>query len=467
MNEQVLVNEWTAVSTPTYATQRLISVSQPAPNIDPQTFLAQAQGKPRFFWRDASIEQNHTPLTYSAYGIAANLTAWGKNRFQNIHQQAKSLFEGAHLTNTDHPPAAPRLFGGFSFRDDFAPDNTWSIYHPAQFILPHFQLVHSETECWLTVNALVHADEPIEETVTALTVALSEQAALLQESTAVSQNRAVSPPQINYPMPFDTWANIINDAVAQMNSTDLKKVVLARICELKFKQAINIDHALDYLLNTYPDCYTFLFEPRAGHGFIGATPELLARVNGRNLTTMGLAGSIARGKTEAEAVEYGRQLLNSQKDQHEHALVVQALRERLAPLTESLTISDAPRVLRFSNIQHLYTPVHATLKNNSGILPLVSQLHPTPALGGAPRDKAMEFIRHAEPVPRGWYAGPIGMLDFNLDGAFGVAIRSAAIQDRRAWLYAGAGMVADSKPDLEWAETELKFRPMRNALGVE
>ncbi len=100
------------------------------------------------------------------------------------------------------------------------------------------------------------------------------------------------------------------------------------------------------------------------------------------------------------------------------------------------------------------------------MLTLVEAQHPTPALGGSTRDLALDFIRHAEPVPRGWYAGPIGWIDANMDGEFGVGIRSAVAQDRRVWLYAGAGIVAESDPQKEWLETALKFQPMFSALGL-
>ncbi|MEM7330988.1 MAG: isochorismate synthase [Chloroflexota bacterium] len=457
------VESWTAVSP--QSEQQLVSVSQPAPKLTPQAVLRHAHGKPRFFWQDASIEQNHEPVVYAAFGIAANLNAWGQNRFLIIQEKAAQLFKDAYFNDA---PAwvETRLFGGFSFRDDFAPDNTWSIYHPAQFVLPHFQLTQKATETWLTVNALIGLDESPHEMVEALQMALDE-LMLSVDDMPLEGETAVSMPTIQYPMPFDIWAKNINEAVHLMKTTELNKVVLSRICELKFEQSIDIENGLNYLLKTYPDCYTFLFEPRPGHAFIGATPELLARVNGRKLTTMGLAGSVARGQTEAEAQQFAAQLRNSQKDQHEHKLVVDAMRERLIPLTESRHIPTEPDVLRFSNIQHLYTPIEATLNNDDGILPLIEQLHPTPALGGSPRPMAMSFIKQSEPVPRGWYAAPIGTLTPTLDGAFGVAIRSAAIQDRRAWLYAGAGMVADSDPELEWDETELKFKPMKNALGVE
>jgi menaquinone-specific isochorismate synthase len=181
---------------------------------------------------------------------------------------------------------------------------------------------------------------------------------------------------------------------------------------------------------------------------------------------MGLAGSIGRGKTPTEDAVLALELLNSAKNQHEHALVVESIRRRLAPLTSQLTISAQPTVLQLGYIQHLFTPIHATLNQSDGVLPILQNLHPTPALGGQPRELAMPFISQAEPVPRGWYGAPVGWLDHNLDGAFSVAIRSAITQDRRVWLYAGAGIVANSDPQAEWEETALKFKPMLNALGM-
>jgi menaquinone-specific isochorismate synthase len=230
---------------------------------------------------------------------------------------------------------------------------------------------------------------------------------------------------------------------------------------------VDVDGALVYLNEHYNDCYRFLFEPRPFHAFYGATPELLAKVDGRTLTSMALAGSIRRSADPLEDAALGQQLLNSTKDRHEHELVVYSILERLAPLTDKLEIAPQPGVYKLNNIQHLYTPVRAQLLHADGILPIIDLLHPTPALGGTPRRLAMDVIRDAEPVTRGWYAAPVGWIDINMDGAFAVAIRSAVAQDRRAWLYAGAGIVADSEPQKEWEETELKFRPMLEALNIE
>jgi menaquinone-specific isochorismate synthase len=182
---------------------------------------------------------------------------------------------------------------------------------------------------------------------------------------------------------------------------------------------------------------------------------------------MALAGSIQRGENAAEDRKLGRQLIESKKDRHEHALVVNSIRRRLEPFDVELTIPAKPELYTLNYIHHLMTPITGRLKQMTGVLPLLEALHPTPALGGSPRDLALSFIGEIEPVPRGWYAGPVGWVDANMDGQFAVGIRSAVAQDRRVWLYAGAGIVADSDPRKEWMETSLKFKPMLAALSLE
>ncbi len=363
--------------------------------------------------------------------------------------------------------AAPRLFGGFAFRDDFTPDNTWAVFHPAHFVLPHYQLAQTPTESWLTMNVILPPEENPNEILPQLRAALAlryQQLLVDCAKTAVYEFPALN--QMTYPMDYADWEKMLNAAIGQMQTSSLEKVVLARVCEIWLQDRVRVTAVLDHLNQNYPECYRFLFEPRPYHAFFGATPELLARVDGRILQTMGLAGSMQRGGNSQEDEQFALALLNSRKDQHEHALVVDALRRRLVPISADLDIPQVPQIYTLSYIHHLHTPVRATLHSPMGILPLVALLHPTPALGGAPRADALEFIRRAEPVPRGWYAAPIGWIDHKLDGEFGVAIRSAVSQRRRVWLYAGAGIVADSEPQREWDETTLKLQPMLRALGL-
>ena len=444
---------------------RLVSYSLPAPGIDPLTFLHYAAGRPRFYWRDG-----RTGVTFAGMGIAADLMAWGEARIQAIERQAQELFTNAVTFHTDEPLAAPRLFGGFAFREDFVPDYAWFGFNPAHFILPHYQLVQHGQETWLTINTLLAADEDPVANETQLRDALQHCYTALLDFARSAEPAVIETAKakhtVTYPMSYATWAQMIERAKDQFQSGALQKVVLARVCEVQLPQLVDLVGALTYLQRRYAECYTFLFEPQPQHAFFGATPELLIETQGKHFTTMGLAGSAKRGATPEEDARLADALLNSAKDRYEHALVVAAVQQRLEPLAEALAIPTTPSIYTLSNIHHLHTPIHGTLREANGVLPLVEALHPTPALGGSPRDQALAFISAAETVTRGWYAAPVGWIDHNLDGAFGVAIRSAIAQRQRAWLYAGAGIVAESEPQKEWEETGWKFRPIQEALGI-
>jgi len=443
---------------------RLVSDSLPCPEVTLDDFLTHAAGQPRYYW-----ESSRDDVAFAGSGTAIELMGWGENRFETIRYHAAELFNGAIDFNPAEPLAAPRLFGGFSFREDFIPDNTWSDFVPAHFVLPHYQLLDVNGDIWLTINANLPFGENPVEIRDDLRMALQAKVDELQVFASARERVTPTTPDlqaITYPMPFDIWRENILSATGRMAAGELKKVVLSRVAEARFSHRVDVMAALRYLADAYPDTYRFLFEPRPYHAFYGATPELLVQVTGQNMETMALAGSIRRGKSDAEDDALGDELLNSTKDRYEHQLVIDTLRERLEPLTINLDIAKT-HIMRLSNIQHIHTPVAGILRGRDGVLPILETLHPTPALGGDPSDKAMAIIAEAEPVPRGWYAAPIGWIDQQMDGQFGVAIRSAVAQDERVWMYAGAGIVAASDPQKEWNETALKFRPMLNALGIE
>lgn len=469
---------------------RIITIFAPAPGLLALDFLRQARGLERFYW--AEPETKHTQLTMAGVGIAAELSVAPMlqfdteddshspgYRFEAIAQQGRELFAdtivlriGSFLEKnrpddqTLNRLLRPRFFGGFAFQDDFTPDNTWSVYQPAHFILPHYLYIRSGLESYLAINALVTSDESIDETIDALEDALTVKLATVTgyEAEPSSQNRATC----RFPMSATMWQELIQTATSQIQAGRLDKVVLARVCEVQFDRAIEATAPLEYLDNHYADCYRFLFEPVPFHGFFGATPELLVEKNGRDLETMALAGSTSRGKTPDQDELFARELAHSAKDLHEHQFVVTAIVDHLLELTTTLTMPETPQVIRLRNIQHLYTPIQGCLNPDrvDSVLDLVRRLHPTPALGGVPAGQSNEFLKRYEPVPRGWYAAPIGWFDNQQDGVFAVAIRSAVTQHNRAWLYAGAGIVAASEAEREWAETWLKFRPMLEALGV-
>ncbi len=422
-------------------------------------FLRLGAGQPRIYWENSRAE-----LSFAGYGAAGVLTANGRSRFATIRHQASQLFAGAVHQRDGYVPALvrPRLFGGFAFSANSAAEGIWSSFPDAYFVLPRYQLTQYQGQTWLTINELTKNRDVRSNWLESAVMDLSYQSPATQNGT-----NGRSPFAVQDSVDETTWMSGVKLATSRIKQGELRKVVLARPRRVTAEHPLELTAVLAHLQTRYPDCYRFLIEPNPGHAFFGATPELLAEVTGRQLFTVALAGSIRRGNTPDEDAALGAELLASPKEREEHALVVEAVRENLRPLTTHLHIQDAPNLYRLNNIQHLQTPIRGLLTARMGILPLVEALHPTPALGGTPRQVALRLIEQIEPFERGWYAGPVGWLDAEGDGAFAVAIRSAVSHAYETTLFAGAGIVADSDPQREWQETGLKFRPMMEAISSE
>jgi isochorismate synthase len=241
------------------------------------------------------------------------------------------------------------------------------------------------------------------------------------------------------------------------------KVVLARARAVHHRQPIDPVAALRQLAATYPSTTVFAF----AHGqtcFLGATPERLIALHHGSAATMALAGSTDRGATPAEDQALTEKLLHDPKERAEHAVVVGALRDGLAQVCSRIIADAQPRVQKLPNLQHLLTPIRGQVSPGSGVLDLVERLHPTPAMGGFPRQPALELIRARENLDRGWYAGPIGWVNRAGEGEFVVGIRSALVTGNSATLFAGCGIVAESNAAAEYVESNWKLRPMLAAL---
>ena len=246
-------------------------------------------------------------------------------------------------------------------------------------------------------------------------------------------------------------------AVERIRAGEFEKLVLAREVLVTTPSAHSPAALFGALREAFSSCFCFCVgTPEAA--FIGASPELLVRRSGGVAATVALAGSARRSADPAVDDHLGEQLLHSDKDRSEHAIVVRRISRRLGSLSVWVEAAPEPIVIKVANIQHLATPIHAQLAESRSALELAGMLHPTPAVGPEPRGSAGETaIRELERMERGWYAGPVGWMDATEDGEFCVALRSALLRDRTAHMYAGCGIVADSDPASELAETEIKL----------
>ena len=262
------------------------------------------------------------------------------------------------------------------------------------------------------------------------------------------------------------WERLVGLFAGAVGRGRLDKVVLARRVDVRSSIEIDVENALRRLAAGAPEGTIYAFV-RDGRTFLGATPERLVRTAGRDFETVAIAGSAPRGATAAEDAALAAALVASEKEREEHAVVVEMLRESLAPLAETLEVGATPGILPLRHVQHLVTPVRGRLRDQAGLLGLAERLHPTPAVGGEPRDLALEMIAEHEGIERGWYAGPIGWLGADGDGELMVALRCGLVAGRDAALFAGCGIVADSDPSREWEESRMKLRPVASALGRE
>ncbi|MCC7364184.1 MAG: isochorismate synthase [Dehalococcoidia bacterium] len=259
------------------------------------------------------------------------------------------------------------------------------------------------------------------------------------------------------------WQSAVWCAVERIRGGTFEKTVLARQITLPVRRSI--EQVLGELAERYPNCFTFRFAT-AGGDWIGASPERLVALEGGAVRAASLAATRRRGSTEEEDRRLGEELLADPKERAEHAVVVEAVRAALEPVCESVVAPCEPRLMRLPNLQHLYTPVTGRVREGVTVLDLVERMHPTPAVGGWPREQGVAAIRALEAMDRGWYAAPVGWFDAAGNGEFAVALRAARVTGDCATLFAGAGIVAASQPERELAETNLKLRPLAEALGA-
>jgi len=358
----------------------------------------------------------------------------------------------AELSFPGCAPPPPRLFGGLAFARGSASEPPWSAFGDGSFSLPRWRYAVDGERAWLTLTGHRESRSAADEAVDILR-ALAEPALPTPPSQAL---RHIERP------PLEPWTEQIDAIRAEIASGRCEKIVAAHRCVVDMSGPIVETSVLARLAERYPDCFRYAIR----HGdaaFVGATPERLIDKRGATITTDALAGSIDVGA----GPHPDDTLRASGKDLSEHEFVVRAILDGLAPFCDQLDVPARPEICTLRNLLHLRTPIAGRLRVPTHVLDLVDALHPTPAVGGVPTTLAMEWIAEHESAPRGWYAGPIGWFDAAGDGEFAVALRSGLLVDDRAYVYAGAGIVAESDAAAEFAETSLKQRALLGALGAD
>jgi menaquinone-specific isochorismate synthase len=437
------------------ARRTLVSATASVPDVDPSALIfgARMAGDRWFCW-----EQPDRGFSLAAIGAAQEVVSRGPGRFSDVARGCLDTGRDRISRGEDRLPAGagPVWTGGFAFADDGAATPVWSSFPPALMVLPELSLCRTGSAAYLTLNAIAG---PGVETDRILERLRGRLAALHDASLPMLDPARLGHTEIESVRPPSDFEEAVSAAVSRIRDGELEKVVLAREVLLRAPSAYDTAGVFGAMRELFPACFCFCCGTPEG-AFLAASPELLIRRSGASASTVALAGSARRSSDPAVDDHIGERLLQSAKDRSEHEIVARRIVRQLRPHSVWVEAAAEPGLVKIANIQHLATPIHAQLADSRSAVELAGLLHPTPAVGGDPWPAAGALIDELEEMDRGWYTGPIGWMDASEDGEFCVGIRSALLRDREAHLYAGNGIVADSDPAAELAETEPKLEAM-------
>ena len=393
---------------------------------------------------DEQVAWVHRREGFAGWGVAARIRTSGPSRFSDAQDWWQRVTRAAVVRDEVGLPGTGLVcFGSFAFADG-----------PGDSVLtvPQVLVGRRGREAWVT-------------TVHALTPGADNVATIGVDHHLLPTDPPARPEQVRFSdgaLTGTQWQGVVAEAIDRIAGGQLEKVVLARDLVADCDAPVDVRWPLARLAEDYPSCWTFHVD-----GLFGATPEMLVRRERGLVTSRVLAGTIRRTGDEDHDLRLAASLARSSKDLEEHEYAVRSVAEALEPYCTSMSFPEAPFVLHLPNVMHLATDVAAVMEDDTPSLAIAAALHPSAAVGGTPTRDAVALIAELEEMDRGRYAGPVGWMDAAGDGEWAIALRSAQLtEDRqRVRLFAGCGIVADSDPAAELAESQAKLVPVRNALG--
>jgi len=373
------------------------------------------------------------------WGVAAEVRTQGATRFSDADKWYSEQVARARVHDeVEEPGTGLVCFGSFAFSDE--PGDS-------VLVIPSVIVGRRGTTTWCT-------------TVTTGEVAGQPEAPRLE--VAVPPRAPATVDFADGALDSEQWMSVVADAVARIQQGDLEKVVLARDLLAIASEPVDVRWPLTRLAAQYPMCWTFHVD-----GFFGATPEMLVRRERGLVTSRVLAGTIRRTGDDERDLALAATLARSSKDLEEHEYAVRSVADALEPHCSSMNVPESPFVLHLPNVMHLASDVAGVVHDAETVtsLQLAESLHPSAAVGGTPTPVATALITEIEQMDRERYAGPVGWMDASGDGEWGLALRSGRVEGREVRLFAGCGIVADSDPEAELAESQAKFVPVRDALS--
>jgi menaquinone-specific isochorismate synthase len=426
--------------------ERIVRLAVPAGRIDPFRWLSEQRTFPKIYWSG-----REGGAGVAAVGVADLREAGVSEAAGSLSKLLASL--------PDSGGSGARYYGGARFDPLGKPEEEWAAFSAYRFVLPRFELHAGETDTMLVCNLVLPRDT-------------NDASKILQEIEDLSLPEGASGAPLPTPvlrqdsLDLQGWRRNVEQALSAFSEGRLGKVVLARRAEFAFDRDLDPTLLLGSLKAGTPGCFHFYVEPEDGPAFLGASPERLFRRDGRSVESEAVAGTRPRGVSSADDEGLREDLLHSAKDLSEHSYVSKGVREALEPLCEELEIEDHVSEMKLARGRHLRSKVRGTLREGVTDAGLLDAMHPTPAVGGYPRSEALEEIRVLEPFDRGWYAGPVGWIGADAS-EFAVGLRSGLVRGQTLALFSGAGIVAGSVPDEEWAEIEQKIGDFTGMFGLE
>ncbi len=366
-------------------------------------------------------------------GVAARLVAKGPNRINDLAEQWRQIVSTAQVIDeVSRPGTGLVAFGSFAFADDSTAESI--------LVIPRVIVGTRDGQRWLT------------------RVAGGDDANFWDEQLSYRTNQPVR--FIDGEQTASRFLAAVNTAVQKIDEGEIEKVVIARDLKAGVDSSFDLRPVLQTLAQRYPSCWTYSVE-----GLFGASPELLLRVAHKQVSARVLAGTAARGTDPDVDYAISTALAASPKNLTEHRFAVESLVQQLQTFCNQVDADTEPFSLQLPNLWHLASDVHGVLRDEASALDLAAVLHPTAAVAGTPTEAAKKVIGELEPFDRGRYAGPVGWLGADGDGEWAIALRGAQLHQSTITAFAGCGVVAESDAQSELEETELKFRPIRDALG--
>lgn len=408
-------------------------------NLNPLIWLWQQKTSVKTYWSDREQKFEMAGVGETDVVYSQNIVNYS-SVFTSINNRLSPSYKNL------------RYYGGISFRQKQVIEPSWQQFGNYRFIVPKFEVYAQNNQTYLACNFIPNGLEDYQPQLNQI----------LHELEQLVFNTAFEIPSLplligRTDLPDrNGWYQNIKSALASFASGETSKIVLARKSKFEFVEQIEPLSLLLLLKNANSQLFHFCFQPSVGNAFIGGSPERLYSRQERLLQTEAVAGTRSRGKSLEEDQKLSEQLLNSEKDLREHQFVVHSLRGILYNLCHSVGQHREPVLLKLNKVQHLYTACNGILFDGVYDADILPMLHPTPAVGGYPKQEALEAINKIEPFERGWYAGPVGWVGHNA-AEFSVAIRSGLVEDDKLSLFSGAGIVQGSKPKEEWQEIENKI----------